>query len=572
MGFDVFQASWGVSSVETIVILCVLALIVVRCSTGAKTHAVVSFIQRFARRKSLAVFSCGALVIMFRLLLIPVLGLPRPIWQDEYSFLLAGDTFAHGRLTNPTHPMWKHMESFHILEKPTYQSMYPPGEGVVLAAGEKLGNPWIGQLISTALMCSAICWMLQGWLPPGWALLGGILVWLRLGVLCYWLDSYFCASLPAVGGALVLGALPRIKKHARYRDAICMGLGLVILANTRPYEGFVFALPVAAMMGVWLLRQKSFPKRQLFSQVVTPLVFILALGGMASSFYFWRVTGNPFRMPYQVNRETYAIAPYFVWGSPRPAPTYRFAEMRRFYELWEYRDYRRNRTFVGFAKRLREKVERLWACYLGPLMTMPLLGLPWLFRDRRMRFPLLLALIFGLGLVVEVWTEPHYAAPATALLFLLIIQCMRHLRLWNWRQRPIGNSLLHAIPMLALAMVALRVSAIACGAPLEQPWPKGNLIRESIREKLESEPGKQLVIVHYALDHWSILEFVYNDADIDDSKVVWARDMGRAANEELLQYFHDRKVWLLRPDDEPITLRPYNPAPSHAETSLRTGN
>ena len=64
--------------------------------------------------------------------------------------------------------------------KPTYMSMYFPAQGLVLAAGKVLtGHPWFGILVVTALMCLAICWMLQAWLPPTWALL--VALWLSCG-------------------------------------------------------------------------------------------------------------------------------------------------------------------------------------------------------------------------------------------------------------------------------------------------------------------------------------------------------------------------------------------------------
>ena len=507
---------------------------------------------RLARRKTLSVATVGLSVLLIRTALIPVLGIPTPRWEDEFSYLLAADTFAHGRLTNPTHPMWEHFETLHEIQQPTYMSMYPPAQGLALAAGEKLGHPWIGQLLITALMCAALCWMLQAWVPPGWALLGGFLAVLRLGLLSYWINGYWSASIVALGGALLLGALPRIRRNGRMRDAIWMAIGLIILANSRPYEGFVLSLPVLAAMLIWLSRKQRGSRLR----VALTVAVLLTAAAIATGYYYYRVTGSPFRMAYAVNRAQYAIAPYFLWQKPNPEPVYRHADLRAFYH-WEFSWYEENITPIGFLRRTADKLSLWWSFYLGPILTIPLIVFPWILRDRRMRFPLIALAVFILGLALEVFTFPHYFAPATGLLYLLFIQCMRHLRLCRWKANPVGLALVRAIPVLCLAMVLLRVTAAATQTPIEPAWPRGNLERAQIESTLEHTPGKHLILVRYSANHDPHKEWIYNAANIDTAKVVWAHDMGEAENAELIAYFRDRQAWLLQADEPAPKLVPY---------------
>lgn len=523
---------------------------------------------RLARQRRLSVLTVGLSALLIRLSVLPLAPIPQPFIHDEFSFLLAADTFASGRLTNPTHPLWQHFESFHITQKPTYMSMYFPAQGLVLAAGKKIaGNPWYGVCASAALMCSAICWMLQGWLPPGWALLGGVLAVLRLALFSYWGNGYYGGAVAAIGGSLVLGALPRIVRHAHVTDGLLMALGISLLANSRPYEGVLLCAPVFGALVWWLAAQKH-PRALVLFRRSTAGFALLALTAGCMAYYNYRVFGNPSTLPYEVNRATYASAPVFLWESPRKQPPYRHQVMREFYSQWELRDFLYAKTAAGFLSRTTQKLGTVVFFFYGTALFAPLVMLPRVARDRRVRFLVVASGVSGLGLSLNAWLFPHYVAPLTGALYVVLLQAMRHLRAWRPGRQPYGLALVRAIPLVCVALAGVRLFAAPLGIAVER-WPAMwygtaplGLARARVLQELEGYPGRQLAIVRYSAAHSSFDEWVYNAADIDRAPVVWAREMGGRDNAKLLKYFGDRRAWLVEPDATPPKISPYAGAAS----------
>ena len=513
-----------------------------------------------ARKRNLAIICVGLTALVAGGLPRLFDGFPRPQQYDEFSYLLAADTFAHGRLTNPTHPMWQHFESFHINQRPTYMSMYPPGQGLTLAAGKVIfGHPWFAVWISVGILCAAIVWMLQAWMPPGWAMFGGLIAVMRIATFSYWIESYWGGSVAAIGGALILGAFPRIMRHRRLRDSVLLGAGMMIVANSRQFEGLALAIPVAGLLAWWLVKDW----RRLAT--LAPTAGLLCLVAVGMLYYNWRVFGNALTLPYATNRAEYAVARHFVWQEPFPIPQYRHKVMRDFYVGWELTGFNLSRGWKGYETAIYEKIFKTWLFFFGPVFTIAWLPAWRVVKDRRIRPLVIVGVVSALILSVSVYANPHYWAPQTALIYALMLQGLRHVRAWRLRGRRIGIPFVRALTVICLLMIGFRAAAgplnlsLIMGLPTWCSRFTPDYQREDIIANLKRQGGRHLVIVRYAPDHVAHQDWVYNDADIDASAVAWAREMDPDRNAALIRYFHDRRVWLLEPDRDLVHLRDYAP-------------
>jgi hypothetical protein len=553
--------------------LVVVVLLVLIAQSGAHSwrwrvgRALTALSRRRARAALLlgafAVGSCAAFCLVRP---------PVPRVHDEFSYLLAADTFASGRVTNPTHPMWTHLETIHVLQQPTYMSKYPPAQGLALALGQRLGGAIAGAWLAVGASIIAIYWMLLGWQPRRWALAGAAVMGTciiigrpEFGVdYAYWGRTYWGGAVAAAAGALLLGSWPRIVAGPR-RPVLgaILGLALAVLAASRPMEGLILSVLVGAAMALEL-RARGL---RACKPLALPAALVLLPAGLATAYYNVRITGDPLLMPYQAYERQYSITPFLLWMPLRPMPEYRHQSIRDYETIadpsWYTRQHRSPRAYVGAVV---EKMKRLWAFYVGALLLVALLPLLRIAGRRPTKAALIVLALFFAAFLQLTYARPHYVAPVAGLIALVLSEGLRGLSTWL-RSRSFGRDLAVAVLVVAVARVPVLIAATALAhrvksLPLLDTGY--HVERARILRWLEQVPGKHVVIVRYDVGHRPGEEWVYNRADIDAAHVVWAHAMSDAEDRALLQYFRDRRGWVLRADQwrgDPFLLpRPW-PAP-----------
>jgi hypothetical protein len=500
--------------------------------------------RRMAERTAWCMMGLGALPIALRLMLVPRHPLPVPRICDEFSFLLLADTLTHLRLANPMHPMRAFFEALFVQQEPRYASIYPLGQGMVLALGRLLfGHPWAGVALSVGALCALCYWMLRAWTTPGWALTGGLLAVVTFGPLNLWMNGYWGGAVSAVAGCLVFGALPRLARQPRARHAVWLGLGLGLQMLTRPFES-VFLLAGALVF--------LFPLRRDWRKWAPPAMLALLPACTLTLLQNHAVTGSWTTLPYVLSRYQYGVPTTLTFqGLPEPHRPLN-QEQRVDYELQSDIHGRGPETPARYLGRLADRVRFYRFFFLAPLYV-ALPAFLWKLREARFARVLLCLLLFSLGANFYPYFYPHYIAAAACLFVLAAVTALERLG-------PLAG---RTIVLLCVAHFVFWYGLHLTGEERLwkfEPWdsiehgdPDG---RVAIDRRLAQEPGRQLVFVRYGPKHL-LEEWIHNSADPDSARVVWANDRGTEVNVRLERYYSGRKAWLLEPDNVPPKLTPY---------------
>ncbi len=512
----------------------------------------------------------AALPLLLRLSMLHTSPIPTPLGADDFSYLLLGDTLSHFRLTNPTHPLHRFFETLFILQQPSYSSIYPLGPGLALAFGQIVfKQPWAGILLSTAAFTSLSYWMLRAWTKPGWAFLGGVLAVIQFGPFSHWMNTYWGGALAAAAGCLVFGSMPRLKDRWRTRDAVLLGVGFAIHVLTRPFESVFLGFAVI------LFFVPEMKKRELFRcAAIATLVILPALGLML--LHDKRVTGGWWTLPYALCRYEYGVPCTFTF-QPNAVPHRELTrEQQTAYEVQSFVHGEDTDSVRTFLTRLVGRV-RFYRFFFLPPLYLALPAFFWSFRDPRMRYVLLILLIFCVGTNIYPYFYAHYVAGVTCLFLLVTVVSLENLSRLTIARHNLGSEAVRVILFLCAAhflfWYGIQLSSnqpFARDLEKYETWDEVNhgdpVGRIAINNQLAQTAGQQLVFVRYWPKH-EVTEWVYNGADIDRQTVVFARDLGVAENQTLRSYYPGRKVWLLEPDAQPPRLSAYQTEPEATLTA-----
>jgi hypothetical protein len=338
-----------------------------------------------------------------------------------------------------------------------------------------------------------------------------------------------------------------------------VGLGCVITMFSRPFEGGL----VCGLLGLYflpaLIRRHVYIDRR-FWKAAMPGALVLATGICCQLVINRSITGQATQLPYQLHESQYGVAPVLIWQKPHePTMGHRFAEQVEFHRGWSMNAYNRTASFPGYFEMLHCRMVFL-VNHWGQMLACAPLGV-LLLRPERQRFIGMIGLLLIAILVINCipWTVPQYVSPLIPIAIFIgcsvsrgfIKRVGQSLRI---SRRPIR--LEYAAFVFVLLLNTFGVLSIAYARSSrsegwEVSWAEK---RVEIIRQLESQPQQDIVFVRYPPNFNVHSEWVFNDADIQNTPVLWVRWGTTELNQRVTTAYPNRKVWLLQFNEkfEPI--------------------
>jgi hypothetical protein len=322
---------------------------------------------------------------------------------------------------------------------------------------------------------------------------------------------------------------------------------------TRQFES-VFLLTAILLV----LRKRVWPSALYASIPLVPVAMIILLQNRA-------VTQSWFTLPEQLHRFQYGV-PITLTIEPLPTPHVRLTPQQQTdFRAESLQHGPATDSITAFLLRLEYRVRYYRFFFLPPLYVALL---AFCFQIRRWWWVAATLAIFALGTNLFPYLLLHYLAGVAGLFVLASVIGLQTLSKIHVRGQAVGIEVVQVLVVLCFAEFLGWYGMHLFERPelysimRYETWDAINhegqpQKRLAVKEQLSEIPGKLLVFVRYSPQHIYQEEWVWNSADIDAARVVFARDLGLDEDQKLIQYYPKRKVLLLQPDGIEPTLTPY---------------
>lgn len=470
---------------------------------------------------------------------------PRPLNQDEMSYVLQAEIFATGRWTVPSPPIPEFFEQPHVQVVPAVASKYPPGHALLLTPGVLVGFTPLMPLLLTgaaaALLFALVTRVTNPWVAliawPTWLFAPGI-----LRFQASYMSELTTTPLVLASWWALLSWRETRRRRWLLTVALCIGWGAI----TRPLTMLAIAIPIGIVVIRDVARGRYWKDFGLAFALGTAMLGILPVWS-AKTTGSWRVS------PIQKYRLDYLPFDKIGFAPDSTPPRRQHAMSKVLVETYDFfMDARTEQSLEALPLTiLHRTLGNITGLFKGERLLLFLLALAGLFYARP---PLRFALASCLLLFVAYLPYAHWAGWTIYYLETVpVAAAFTGLGAWHLARRWSEARAPAACTMLAV-LIALT------GVPRAVEWRgyhAGNMfsaLNRQLVELLPRLPSPGILFVHYSSRLPSNPALVRNSANLDSEPMWIVHDLG-ARNTELSAAAPGRATHVLDIDRLASTLR-----------------